>query len=114
MCLYFDKILFYLQLKLLGSCLVFFSFLCLINFVQEFLSFFCVFWVFNLFFFYFGFVFDFFLGQTKIFRSVYDRTKFFGSTWSGQLSRVNLGKKIGLMILIPCLLCNVFVKGFLG
>jgi hypothetical protein len=84
------------------SVLRVFHFFCMIHFVQEFLVFF-----------YFGFAFGFFWGQTKIFRSVYGRTKTFRvnlvrSTRSGWPSKKNLGSRI----LIPCLFCNVFfLKG---
>jgi hypothetical protein len=58
-------------------------FVCLIHFVQEFLSFY-VFQVFNAFF-YFIFVFELFSGETRIFSLVYGRTQDSGLTQSGRL-----------------------------
>jgi len=88
-------------------------FLCLICFVQVFLSF-CVFGKFNLFI-GFGFVFGLFSGQTRIFGSVYSQTNDFGSTQSGQLGWV---KKKWAKGFIPYLVCHFFLlrvyrlKGF--
>jgi hypothetical protein len=72
---------------------VFFFFVSLIHFDQEILNF-LVFFVFNLFLFFFS-------SQTQIFGSVYGRIKDFKSTWLGQ----NWVKELR-----PCLICNVLAK----
>jgi hypothetical protein len=74
-----------------SSC--FFFFVSLIHFDQEILNF-LVFFVFNLFLFFFS-------SQTQIFGSVYGRIKDFKSTWLGQ----NWVKELR-----PCLICNVLAK----
>jgi hypothetical protein len=85
-------------------CVMFFFFLCLIHFVQEF-EFLCFF---GCLIFFFGSLFWVVLESNQDFGLVYSGTKNFGSTRSGQVK-----KQSGQMVLY-CVCFAIFVKGFLG
>jgi len=109
---FFYQIWFVLELKLLGSCLVFLMFLvffifvwCLIYFVQEFFGCLVCFFTLVLFLAYFR-VKSRFLGRFMVEPKISDQPNRINSVGSTRTKNI-----WGQRVLITCLVCHVFVKG---